>query len=129
MASQGRAYLSLSEVRGSLPPFRPVSNDLLQAWWIMFQQAMVKANAAMEAHEKRLAYLLDYNKANRIIGQAGRDRISNDWERKDFLDDWSIWTAEAKRYKDAIDCATKMAEIMRESPRETYPLPRQSRTS
>lgn len=70
------------------------------------------ATEALDRRQKRVAYLVDYCRANKYSEHGTREKIINDWTFNDANDDWLRWLREAQRCESAINMELKMASLL-----------------
>lgn len=100
------------------PPFRPVTDNVLNAWAWRLNEMHVLATQANEKWRARKAELLDHiaRHPNAYRDDASkRDKLMYDWELNDEMDNWNWYRREELRIATRIAAEYQLRELTRDN--------------
>lgn len=100
-----------------VPRFTPVSDRVLDAWTHRLNEAFINADRANERFKARTAELKQHiaNHPNAYRDETTiRNKLINDIDRRDALDDYSFSCSEVARLAARIQAEVNLRELRRE---------------
>lgn len=110
---EGLDGFSTSELAWIWKNMDGTEREYIRGYYARIRKYSKLATEALEKRQERMAYLIDYCKANGFTEFNTREKIINDWVFTDANDDWLRWGREVKRCETAINTQLKMSMLLR----------------